>query len=202
VWTTIASGSFILARARAIVYGKNEKSREMKRYTYLIALMLVVLTSNTCKEEFTDEELTLSLEPYTGNELRLDGYYYEERNDADKDIQIYIFYNNGLIYNNGFLKDDFIGHEQEILTNPIYYDDKHDWGIFQINRHLIKYETWTSTSAPGWPTIIFEGEILNDTTFVITKSHNPETDYYHSGYAVYHFRQLDFKPDSTNPFVP
>ena len=39
-------------------------------------LALVVLFVSSCSKWLEDEKLTLQKTPYTGNELRTDGYYY------------------------------------------------------------------------------------------------------------------------------
>ena len=43
---------------------------------FLIILAMLLIGMNGCSKWLEDEELTLPKTPYTGNELRTDGYYY------------------------------------------------------------------------------------------------------------------------------
>ena len=47
------------------------------------------------------------------------------------------------------------------------------------------------------PTEIFEGKILNDTTFHITKYYLPNGENSSAEDMLFHFRQFNLKPDST-----
>jgi hypothetical protein len=49
----------------------------MKEMKIILILMAVLFSSNSCdKETLQDDELTLNKMPFTGNQLRIDGYYY------------------------------------------------------------------------------------------------------------------------------
>ena len=61
----------------------------------ILVLALVVLFAGGCKKWFEDEELTLPKTPYTGDELRTDGYYYNM--EDGKIWSTYFFYRNGVL---------------------------------------------------------------------------------------------------------
>jgi len=68
----------------------------------LIIEMVMILTLFSCvKDEFKDDELSIQRTNYTGNQLRIDGYYYEIGSDNYLYPE-YFFYKNGtLIYIGG-----------------------------------------------------------------------------------------------------
>jgi hypothetical protein len=44
-----------------------------------------------------DDMLSLPLMPYTGNQLRIDGYYYQAGHDGKVIFTPYFFYRNGVV---------------------------------------------------------------------------------------------------------
>jgi hypothetical protein len=56
----------------------------------LIIILATILIS--CRGERWDDDLTLPKQNYTGNELQVDGYYY---NYSDSHYEIYFFYRDG-----------------------------------------------------------------------------------------------------------
>ena len=166
-----------------------------------IALLLI----SGCKKWFKDEELTLVKQSYSGNDLRLDGYYYYE--DNGKIWRTYFFYRDGVMlygagtdtldnnlekYDTWFASDFFLEY---IKTN------KRRWGLFEIHNDSILFERWVFDEM-GLPVLRFSGNIINDTTFVITRRESPYTGKEFEENELYHFRQFSPKPDSTNTFIP
>ena len=77
------------------------------------------------------------------------------------------------------------------------------WGVFNIKNNQILYERWCP-SEPPYRTYVREGNIINDTTFVITKLYrmvNGKKTEESELNEVYHFKQFSPKPDSTNKFI-
>ena len=145
-----------------------------------------------------DEELSLKRTPYTGNELRIDGYYYRKI----PDLEIRFFYRNGIVRYGGGGYSSFEELDNCILNHQIVDgSSKTDWGVFLINGNTIKFEMWYPPSGGGTPTYIREGEILNDTTFHITESYRSDGSERSEKNEMYHFRQFYPKPDSTNKFI-
>ena len=64
---------------------------------FLIILAMLLIGMNGCSKWLEDEELTLPKTPYTGNELRTDGYYYYTMN-GEYFRTITFFYKNGVAF--------------------------------------------------------------------------------------------------------
>jgi hypothetical protein len=167
----------------------------MKKSFFAVIMMFLFFS---CK----DEELLLSKIPYTGNELRIDGYYYLQENEK---TWIRFFYGDGviLVFNFGFptynldTVDCKIAEEYEKREN-----EKLRWGVFSIARSIIQYSKWGYSVGAGLTSHKCMGTIENDTTFCLVKS------IYYTGRIGdfddnerYHFRQFSPKPDSTNNFI-
>jgi hypothetical protein len=156
---------------------------------------MLILCIWGCKKPY--EELSLQRIDYTGNELRIDGYYYYFYEDR---IVVCFIYCNGIIKLCGSPPSiqDF-----ENRDNPCSgSSSKIGWGVFIVEKDNIKYEVWRGS--PGFetlPTEISEGRILNDTTFHITLSYRQDGSERHERNDLYHFRHFYPKPDSTNSFI-
>lgn len=155
-----------------------------------------------CNKIIEDDELSLQRRNYTGNELRTDGYYYYYHNDGVNPERIVVFFLN----RNGIIKtcgspasiQDF-----ESRTNPCPSNSfKIGWGVFIVEKDIIKYEMWRGARAlEPCPVIMHEGKILNDTSFHITSSYRSNGSERYTENNIYHFRQFSPKPDSTNSFI-
>ena len=156
---------------------------------------------------YKDDELSFAKESYIGTELRIDGYYYQEKHG--KFYTMYCFYRNGILLylGGGFSSHQIIELENRIKNGSFYNGVKNlkdYWGVFKIENNNIKFERWYPSSGGGLPTYVREGKILNDTTFVITevyrmkKGKKIEAE---TRNEIYHFKEFHPKPDSTNAFV-
>lgn len=172
--------------------------------TRLFSLIAIVLFSNaSCKKEL--HELSLTKIPYTGDELRIDGYYYSNQVFTDYN-GIALFYRDGVcmnVYTRIESQDTISFIENEILLNETlmfnFRNTPNHIGVFQINKESIEFETWEA----GRDIITFSnyGKILNDTTFLITKQVNNDSGKSESLNLTYRFKQFSPKPDSTNTFI-
>lgn len=178
------------------------------RATILIILMSIVVFASCRKIIENDQELTLNIQPYTGNQLRVDGYYYwtSEDNEGNEAFQIFFFYRNGVLLSGGFPLAADLADQEEEFANGEYYDhvkdDKISWGRFQISGSIITYEKWYPSSGGPAPVYMHQGAILNDTTFQIASSRpshgNGQVE---SLNRIYRFKPFSPKPDSTNTFT-
>jgi len=178
-----------------------------------ITMVLITLLSSglfTCcrKIRGKEQELTLQIQPYTGNQLRVDGYYYwtSEDNEGNEAFQIFFLYRNGVILSGGFPLTIDLSDQEEEFANGEYYDhvkdDKISWGRFQISENIITYEKWYPSSGGPAPVYLHQGTILNDTTFQITSSRPSHGDgEFESLNRIYRFKHFAPKPDSTNTFT-
>jgi len=173
----------------------------------MILIMLIggfVVLVACCKTLFPDEKLTMQKKPYTGNELRTDGYYYHFVKGYNRTV-VYFLYRNGIILWGGTystINIDEIETEMIKLYSEIK-KTKDSWGVFIVNGDTIQYEKWvgSATSRPNTYRYICWGKIENDTTIRFTKEYVSERDETRSIDKVWHFKQFDNKPDSTNNFI-
>jgi hypothetical protein len=156
---------------------------------------------NGCSTIFPDDNLTLKRVDYKGNELRIDGYYYCYFEKTDITV-IYFLFRNGIIRNTGgYSRYNEDNREQEMVS---YYgkSTKTDWGVFVIDGNKIQYEKWIEAPSGVRASINRRsGYIENDTTFHITESYYSGTGETKQVDEVWHFKQFDNKPDSTNVYI-
>ena len=166
-----------------------------------VTAVLFFLTG--CEHDY--EEPTLVLQPYNGNELKLNGYYYDLYKETIWDI--YFFYRNGvMLYDTGTdtldnsleKYDAWFG--SDFFLNYIKTRNR-SWGLYKIHGDKIVFERWTIAEGCD-PIIRFSGDIINDTTFVITQSEYPHSNGVYQRNDTFRFRALSPKPDSTNVFIP
>jgi len=153
-----------------------------------------------CNKLFPDEKLSIQRLDYNGNELRTDGYYYYF---SLNNTVVYFLYKNGIILcAASYSSTDLNTVESEMIkVYPDYKKYKDGWGVFLVNGNKINYEIWNTSTGYSLPVIKCNGIIENDTTFRITETYfsdSKKTDY---GETVFHFKQFDNKPDSTNNYI-
>ena len=168
----------------------------------LIISLICMLTTN-CDYSSENDKFTLQRENFSGNQLRVDGYYYQEYGNPPYRSPFFLF-KNGVVFDpgGGYYVSEYKKWELRIL-------DKKDmnaqiselwWGQFVVNDSIIKFEKYYPGDGPLW-SYIKEGVIINDTTFHITKSYRSNGSELKERDEMYHFRKFSPKPDSTNVFV-
>jgi len=181
---------------------------------YILVALLLIINSCSPKEPVELEviPLTLQRQPYSGDELKVDGYYFYEWESDVTSLTIFFLYKNGiLIYGADSPKSEIINIEEDFRNGTWYKISKEKrivWGVFQINNNnnTIKLEYWYPPGAGSmyYQPYIFGGEILNDTTFILTEqyivSSNGTKDLLNTFSRTYHFKKFSPKPDSTNSF--
>jgi len=157
--------------------------------------------SGLCK----DDDLNFARRDYTGNQLRVDGYYFGDPS-TDNNVNIYYFYRDGVFLDKGIepLEDAETFNFTVDVSNEFGETIKGAWGVFQIDGSTIEIERWQSSSN-GCETTLYElGEILNDSTFVITLREfreNGKVNRTEEANSEFYFRVLVQKPDSMNSFI-
>ena len=175
--------------------------------TFLLVVFLGLIWG--CKEGIFKDDDTLSIQrkPYTGNQLRIDGYYYDEYAEASYRSALFL-YENGIVLDGGGFPVDELNEQEEYFKSEKWVSSarksKYGWGVFLIEGSTIKFERWYPSSGPPLESYVREGEVLNDTTFVIARSYRvvegQETEVRQRD-ETYHFKEFSPKPDSTNGFV-
>lgn len=172
----------------------------------LIVIIMLFIGMNSCDKWLQDEELTLPQQPYTGNELRTDGYYYYTMN-GEYFRAITFFYKNGVAFqpigdaHSLQEVDEYVINE--LVGKNRYHDVQFSWELYNIEDERILINYWV----PPRPYQCYfeEGTILNDTTFVIQRYYRMENGEKTGETEInetYYFHALSPKPDSTNVFIP
>ena len=170
----------------------------------LLFIVLISILFSSCEKKLYN--LSMSRIPYTGNELKIDGYYYSNQSWTNGVI-LAVFYRNGVCIHL-FLdieSNDTLNYiENEILKKESFtqslWDTPNYVGVFRIDTKTIEIESWIS--ARDITTFSFYGKILNDTIFRVTKWINNEAGEIFLDTITYRYRQFSPKPDSTNSFIP
>ena len=170
----------------------------MKNFGYILLFSILL---NSCHLLFQDEKLMLPKKDYTGNELRIDGYYYYH--PEPNSTRVLFFYRNGVMI-------DFISYfpttDLTVVDKSIadmyekLKDSKYIWQVFLIEGSTIQCSGWGSSVGGGLPSYKCIGTIENDTTFRFIKSIDSKGREFEKN-DVYHFRQFSPKPDSTNVYI-
>jgi len=176
-----------------------------KVYSAIIVLCIIILTIAvcSCKKIFhIDDKLSLERQDYSGNQLRIDGYYSCKFGNL---YRIYFLYSDGTVLSGGDVFEDKLQEQEQKYIDGSFFASKKEnklyWGVFNIDIKIIKIEKWYPSSGGGMPVYLHKGEIQNDTTFLITKSIHSKTGKEKDLNETYHFRQFSPKPDSTNTFI-
>jgi len=166
-------------------------------------IMCVILLSCKKRDEEYDDSLCSKKMTNSSTALRTNGYYYWSNGDIPSS-NIRFIYNDGTMINAGTVSNENIEDAENRFGNGEFYqnikDNKLFWGIYSINDSNIKFETWYPSTDRLY-VYIREGNILNDSTFVITRSYRCDGSEESSKNEVYHFKQFSPKPDSTNSFT-
>ncbi|MCK0206100.1 hypothetical protein [Ornithobacterium rhinotracheale] len=177
----------------------------MKRIALLFISFFVL--ASCLDSDKKDEALTLQRKEYTGNNLRLDGFYYLKWiNDGVEEFYAIMFlYKNGinLGIGGGAPMSQMDSYINQYTKNLNIKNIKGSWGVFEVDGNDIILESWNSTQL-GYKVYHGEGKILNDTTFVIKESSKivdgQKTDVKKVN-DVYHFKEFSPKPSSENDFI-
>ena len=177
----------------------------MKNTMSLITAFLIIalaLTSCNKLEKCDDEELSINLHEYSGNSLRLDGFYYYNPNDEQALCEIIVLFKNGVVCIPEPEEYNKLDTYLESIPNDLLSTTKYYWGVYDISNNEISINHWEVANC-GLPTLLHEGNILNDTTFILKKTtlkQNSETTETQIE-KIYHFKHSSTKPDSTRIFI-
>lgn len=170
----------------------------------LIFIIVTIFSCQNDKEE--DDQLSLTKTSYSGNELKIDGYFYTIFENKMQSISF--FYENGIYLDLGGSKNNFNEASNYIASftnNNDFRSSRIWWGLFKINGDNISYEKWYTSGGNPFKAYVRTGKIINDTTFNVTKSYRVvngvETNVF-SINETYYYRKFSPKPDSANNFIP
>ena len=177
--------------------------KKMKKIILIILVVGLIVSVSCCRGMFTDEELTLQRKVYIGNELKIDGYYYYIVPESNRTV-IWFFYRNGVVLHGGtYGSMDF--DEIETIMVERYSQLKKlksSWGVLLIDGDKIQLERWAEApNGVSLATFRYSGNIINDTTIHITETYYSGRNETKQIDEVWHYKQFDNKPDSTNTFI-
>ena len=159
----------------------------------IITFLGCLILFNTC----FDEKLTIKRVDYTGNELRTNGYYFTYYSET---TAVMFLYRNGVVLTcGGYSSKNLDEIEKNIIKQN--FKTKIDWGVFMVNADTIQHETWIGST--GFWACLYRsrGYVVNDSTFHFTEDFLSETNKTSAIDEVWHFKQFDNKPDSTNKYI-
>jgi len=166
-------------------------------------LLIAVLIITSCSKRL--DELMMNKSPYTGSELRIDGYYMSSPNSS-MDVGVGVFYRDGVCIHFFFRPEtlDTMNYiESEFLLNESFINDaksKPSWlGVFEINDESLNFETWEA--GRNITTFNHFADILNDTTFILRERVDNLLSSSSTENLTYRFKEFSPKPDSTNMFI-
>jgi hypothetical protein len=113
----------------------------MKRLLYLMMILIFLGCINF------DDELTIKKTPYTSENLKINGYYYNTwKVDSSTFIQINFLYRNGVFFNGSADDSIKINDLEQLFKSGIYYKNsfnrKYAWGTFIVEGDSIFIERW------------------------------------------------------------
>ena len=166
-----------------------------------------------CAVILGDKPLQMEPVPYRGNELRIDGYYYHSIDDAPvvteevgPRVHTYCLFRNGLVKRYGTINLSQLDQFEESIQQSRFEGryNSSEWGVFHIENQRIKFEERGMRGhGERLGSTIFQGKVLNDTTFVLDSVLLPGSDESKplSHVRVFHFKPLKTKPDSVNRYI-
>lgn len=171
----------------------------VKKYTKPLLVFFLILSSCFCS---IDEPLRNTREDYLNDNIRIDGFYYAYSEGQIR--KIYFLYRNGVYFSVAGDGQERTKPEEvkTLLTEEHlkgHQTEKTLWGIFIIKGNDILFESWSQIHGDRY-SVIESGDILNDTTFTITKRDDNLSGISSSNYT-FHFYPYSPKPDSTNNFI-
>ncbi len=167
-----------------------------------LLILCLVLFLQACGYLMSDDKLTLTKTPYTGNELRTDGYYYMQ---DEQGTVLFFLYRNGIklqCYHHS--TTDFSEIESRLVGEDYLRSlkkEKTRWQLFVVQESSFIFEGWGTSVGGGRPAFRCISIIENDTTIRITRTIQNGGDQIFDKNDVYHFRPFSPKPDSINAFL-
>lgn len=162
-----------------------------------------MLLGNGCRKDrypFDKSALTYKGKFVYENQIRLDGFYYKETDDATG-YGVRYFYEDGVSFKVGVEENDFDPNSSLCFQiHPRNRDLPYLWGYYIIEGDILKEQTYDPGSRQRYSKFQVEERwavIENPTTIRFFKRITPEKNEIALD-EVYHFRECTDKPDSTN----
>ncbi|MGB0840304.1 MAG: hypothetical protein ACPGXL_09200 [Chitinophagales bacterium] len=140
--------------------------------------------------------------PYSGTEIRLDGYWWENLPLSHvPSIGTYFFYKDGTLLHGRSIPISDLEQGEEGFSSQSFRDatqrSKGGWGIFQVNGKEITFEMWSESTELEVKTAVYSGKIIDEEIFVITSLLNNYSGETTARNDTFFFKPFHPKPDST-----
>jgi len=177
------------------------------KYLFLI---LCCVSLSGCQRLYncSDDNLSIELEEYTGDQLQNQGYFFKEiENSTEESLtEVFFLFNNGIVLgSDGY---DYISVSEntiDVNQTDTALKSKAAWGVFTISESSIEIEHWRSTSIGCFKTKYLKGKVLTETSFLITSIELREkgkVTRLEDVNDLYVFRILEEMPNSNNEYIP
>lgn len=153
-----------------------------------------------CSEFFEDDSFSLRKTPYTGEEIRIDGYYWHYMSSGGW-YRIIIPYSNGIVINL-IAVDSLAELENKIISNTFKANFKQNWGLFVVDSSEIKIENIVGVGGLHKIAYTYYGTILNDSTLHFYRRKESYASVAEATDDTFHLKEFSPKPDSINSFIP
>lgn len=176
----------------------------MVKKLFILTIALLALMS-CCNQDDVYQNLDMSRQPYTGKELRTDGYYYSGYVHRNKIGTL-------MLFRNGVCMFTYFGNRYDELN---LYIENHIWGssayvdkmrntpdnigVFSVSGHVLEFQVFWQGG--GTATRSCMGEILNDTTLRLKRWRYNLDGTVEDIDELYYFKPFSHKPDSTSSFI-
>ncbi len=171
----------------------------------LAAAFLSLMSLNGCsKVDGADEQFSFSPSPNLIGSIFLKGYYYYYYAPADYYIIMFLYSNGVILYGAAVSTTDLLKTEDSYKNGTFHAMAVKDislWRIYKVEGDSIRIEARASDGTTPLIVGIYEGVILNDSTFTLLQSRRLDGRLIDKRNETYHFKSFSPKPDSTNPFI-
>lgn len=183
-------------------------TRKCNQFVCIIVSIILMLGTGGCRRWglCKDEQQPLPKQAYTGNKLRLDGFYYGAPTIDYKGIvryDILIPYADGVVLFPGNTElSEMQSYIAALADGKALRSVKTSWGTFKIQDTSITFGRWY-VSTCSYPSSLITGRIVNDTTFVLTSTEirSGGMNTIKATSDTYSFMHYTAKPDSTNSYL-
>lgn len=170
----------------------------------MITCIFILGIIGGCKKVFNDEPFTLKKSDYYGEEIRINGYFYNYYlSGQDSVVRLLILYHNGISIRT-VTYESLTKFEEMFMSGEFsrsISDVSFLWGLFSVEDDSIIIEHYYPQGGIRSYTYFRSGRIINDTTFCLTSFTRPDGSELELIDETYHFKYFSPKPDSTTNFI-
>lgn len=174
----------------------------MKPYKLFPLLVIICIA---CKKNSNggEDPLCSKRAENNSNQLKLNGFYYLQTESSEY-LYIYILNQNGTLGRTtipGPLSSAEAYLNSSSFLNAIE-DSKSYWGVYHVSGSSIDIDTWHANSNGRNFGFRWSGNILSDTSFIVTNNARCDGSDFEIYNKTYYFYPTSSKPDSVTSLIP